>query len=116
MCVCVCVCVCVYIHVHTYVCVFMCVCVCRPHLQSFALNTHSLAIILVNSSSTLAPPHRNPEAKERPNFPEVAQMLQAVEASVLLSQQDKGKGSSTSLGQPLKSGYNLYKDLQEMYM
>ena len=58
---------------------------------------------------------RNPEGKERPTFSEVVQMLQAVEASVLITQ-DKGKMKSTSLGQPLKAGYNLYKDLQEMYM
>jgi hypothetical protein len=57
----------------------------------------------------------NPEGKERPTFSEVVQMLQAVEASVLITQ-DKGKMKSTSLGQPLKAGYNLYKDLQEMYM
>ena len=43
-------------------------------------------------------------------------MLQAVEASILMTYQgDKAKSQMGNLGASLKDSYSLYKDLQETY-
>jgi len=59
---------------------------------------------------------RNPDANERPFYPDIINDLTAEDALVW-SEEDKqiAGASATVLGNPLTDGYKLYIDLQSIY-
>ena len=94
-----------------------------PMYYSLKMQNHMKCDLLFplphHSPPSLLPPSsvwRNPDFKERPTFGEICQMLQAVEASILMTyKEDRAKSQMGNLGAALKDSFSLYKELQETY-
>ena len=83
------------------------------HLCAARLILPSPSLPTTPSSSSL---QRNPDFKERPTFSEICQMLQAVEASIVMTyKEERAKSQMGNLGASLKDSFSLYKELQETY-
>jgi len=61
-------------------------------------------------------PNRNPDANERPLYPDIISDLTAEDALVWSVEDKQIAGDSAAvLGNPLTDGYKLYIDLQSIY-